>query len=228
MSKNAQVVLNNAADQINTVMKGLKAWWQGTDSGYVNNGVQDMPTLPNLIQQIMSSALNPTGGVDTRTPLTGFTVAMQDLLSSLQLTPAGTLASGTVQLPNNPLPGQLAEISTTKTISALTVVAQNVGHTVHGGAAAPLVADTAISFRFNADQQAWARVISGVRIKTDTFSTGGGGPYPLTYPPVPGVALMLLDGYAQPANPFTVTGSSLALVGLDTSRFDTVTFIYTY
>lgn len=72
----------------------------------------------------------PTAGPMVRTPTTGTTVAMPKGTTSLYLTPAGTLAALTVQLPPNPLPGVVVAVGTSATITALTV------QTASGGAVA--------------------------------------------------------------------------------------------
>jgi hypothetical protein len=67
---------------------------------------------------------------DFYVPLTGFTITMQT--AKLALNPAGTLATGTVNLPLNPPDGALAEISSTQVVSALTVSA-NTGDSIVNG-----------------------------------------------------------------------------------------------
>jgi len=62
--------------------------------------------------------------------VTGFVVTMTAAV--LQLNPAGTLATGTVNLPLNPPDGCVAEISSTQVITALTVAA-NTGDVIVNG-----------------------------------------------------------------------------------------------
>lgn len=72
----------------------------------------------------------PNAGPMIRTPVTATTVAMPKGTTSLYLTPAGTLAALTVQLPPSPLPGMVVAVGTSQTITALTV------QTAAGGAVA--------------------------------------------------------------------------------------------
>lgn len=81
---------------------------------------------------------------DFYVPLTGFTITMQT--AKLVLNPAGTLATGTVNLPLNPPDGCLAEISSTQTQTALTVAA-NTGDLIVGAVTA-LVANTRVAWRY--------------------------------------------------------------------------------
>jgi hypothetical protein len=83
---------------------------------------------------------------DFYVPLTGFTITM--LTAKLALNPAGTLATGTVNLPLNPPDGCLAEISSTQTQTALTVAA-NTGDLIVGAAVTALVANTRVAWRYS-------------------------------------------------------------------------------
>jgi hypothetical protein len=81
---------------------------------------------------------------DFYVPLTGFSITMQT--AKLVLNPAGTLATGTVNLPLNPPDGTLAEISSTQTQTALTLNA-NTGDSIVGAVSA-LVANTRVAYRY--------------------------------------------------------------------------------
>ncbi len=81
---------------------------------------------------------------DFYVPLTGFNIVMQTGI--LVLNPAGTLATGTVTLPLNPVDGALAEISSTQTQTALTLNA-NTGDSIVGAVTA-LVANTRVAYRY--------------------------------------------------------------------------------
>jgi hypothetical protein len=54
-------------------------------------------------------------------PVTGFSITMPDATQLLLLKPAGSLATGTVVTPPNPIDGQIMQIRTSKTISSLTL-----------------------------------------------------------------------------------------------------------
>lgn len=83
---------------------------------------------------------------DFAVPLTAFVITMQT--GKLVLNPAGTLATGTVNLPLNPPDGAVAEISSTQTQTALTVAA-NTGDLIAGAAVTALVAVTRVAWRYS-------------------------------------------------------------------------------
>jgi hypothetical protein len=56
-------------------------------------------------------------------PTTGFVITIGNTVKTLILAPTGTLASGKVILPAAPVDGQIAAITSTQTIIALTVAA---------------------------------------------------------------------------------------------------------
>lgn len=97
----------------------------------------------------------PVAPVTQLTPLTGFTYNVPDGVQHLLITPAGTIAAGTVSLPPNPSDNFVFNVSSSQTITALTVTAQS-GRTIYGapttiGAAAPF------EYRYNQAQNAWFR-----------------------------------------------------------------------
>jgi hypothetical protein len=90
------------------------------------------------------------------TPTTGSTVTMQNQAMYLMLTPAGTLASLTINLPNNPTDAEPIEITTTKTITALTLAAPiSTGSITINNAPTTLAAGSSIKLVFNLAQKAW-------------------------------------------------------------------------
>ena len=86
------------------------------------------------------------------TPVAGATVAMS--APSLYLTPAGTLATLTINLPAASYPGQMATITSTQAVTALTL------HTATGGtvtgAPTALVANTEVRMRWVSAAVGWA------------------------------------------------------------------------
>lgn len=64
-------------------------------------------------------------------PVTGFAQTISDNVSALVLKPAGTLATGTVVMPANPVDGQEVTLMSNQIITALTVNA-NTGQTISG------------------------------------------------------------------------------------------------
>jgi len=64
---------------------------------------------------------NGIRGENQQTPSTGFTITIADRDTILVLNPAGTLATGTINMPASPLNGQIIHVTTTQTVTALTV-----------------------------------------------------------------------------------------------------------
>jgi hypothetical protein len=81
---------------------------------------------------------------DYKVPLTGFSISPQS--NKLVLNPAGTLATGTVLLPLNPLDGQTLRVVSTQTQTAITFTA-NTGDSIVGSITA-LVANTPVEYSY--------------------------------------------------------------------------------
>lgn len=56
-----------------------------------------------------------------QTPTTGFSITIGNNTSTLYLTPAGTLATGSIALPTTPIDGQQVQVGSSQIITALTV-----------------------------------------------------------------------------------------------------------
>jgi hypothetical protein len=91
--------------------------------------------------------------ISVQTPTTGFNITIGNNQNILYLTPAGTLATGTVTLPT-PVDRQEATIGTSQTITAFTLT----GGTIVGAAPATLSANTAIKYIYYAAIGAWYRI----------------------------------------------------------------------
>jgi hypothetical protein len=78
-------------------------------------------------------------------PLTGFSIS--PVSSDLVLNPAGTLATGTVTFPTNPIDGQRLTITSTQTQTAITLTA-GTGDTINNAVTA-LVANTPVTYRYS-------------------------------------------------------------------------------
>jgi len=87
-------------------------------------------------------------------PVSAATINMQDNVTSLILTPAGTLATLTVKFPNNAWDGQEIAIKSTQIITALTLGVQNGGHTISDTITALSVNGYA---RYTINQNKWYR-----------------------------------------------------------------------
>jgi len=86
----------------------------------------------------------------------GFVQNMPSNLKSLILDPAGTLASGTVNLPGSPSKGRIAKISSTQTITALTI---NPGTNAMApnSAITTIAAGGHVEYTFNLSNNTWYR-----------------------------------------------------------------------
>jgi hypothetical protein len=66
-----------------------------------------------------------------QTPSTGFSITLAGNIWHTILNPSGTLATGTITMPASPVDGQIVDVRTTQTITALTVAA-NSGQSILG------------------------------------------------------------------------------------------------
>jgi len=80
-----------------------------------------------------NTALDGTNGVirnfDFQSPTTGFTYTIPAGIVGTAFTPAGTLATGTITMPANPVDGMTINISSSQIITAITHNA-NTGQTI--------------------------------------------------------------------------------------------------
>ena len=88
-------------------------------------------------------------------PLTGFTITVGDRVLVLTLTPAGTLAAGTIVMPALPVDGQPFEASSTKIITALTV-SPGAGQTINNAPTA-MAAGIGFAYYYNQAAKTWYR-----------------------------------------------------------------------
>lgn len=93
-----------------------------------------------------------------QTPLTAFTITPPAHTSFLYLTPAGTLATGTLTMEAAPSDGQNFCLLDTQTQTAITI-AGNTGQTIGGLAAlTALVAGTKYCYFYNKGTATWYRI----------------------------------------------------------------------
>lgn len=86
------------------------------------------PVMANL-QSIVDDINDRIGNYAYNAPVTGFSITMEDDEPVLILEPAGTLATGTIILPETPVDGMIVRVGSTKIITALTVT-PNTGQSV--------------------------------------------------------------------------------------------------
>lgn len=106
----------------------------------LTQGVQPQTELLSTTQY---RALN----YSQQTPLTGFAIVVAQNVGQLQLTPAGTLATGTITFPPNAVDGQQFCIFDTQTQTAVTL-APATGQTINGTAITALVANTRYCYMY--------------------------------------------------------------------------------
>lgn len=93
---------------------------------------------------------------DIQTPVSGFSYQATSNASKLILTPAGTLASGTVTLPKSPADGMEWRLSSTQAITALTLSAPS-GFTVLN-APTTLAAGVGVGYTYSGKNSTWYRL----------------------------------------------------------------------
>lgn len=86
-------------------------------------------------------------------PVNSFSITVPNWANELALNPAGTLASGTITMPQAPTDGEVLTIASTQTITSLTHNA-NTGQTIVG-ALTTLPANTSATWTFNSGTGAW-------------------------------------------------------------------------
>lgn len=89
-------------------------------------------------------------------PADGFSLTIANNCLETVLNPSGTLASGSLTMPANPIDGQSLVISTTQTIQALNVLASP-GQAVNGGNALALAASSSATWKWIASLSTWIR-----------------------------------------------------------------------
>ncbi len=104
-----------------------------------------------------SNIINKKGTADQsyslQVPSTGFSITISGDVKTLELNPAGTLATGTITMPASPIDGQEIRVSSTQTITALTV-SPNSGQTI-SNAPTTLTAGTGFAYTYNLSGTKW-------------------------------------------------------------------------
>lgn len=97
-------------------------------------------------------------GYSQQTPLTAFAIVADNFQTLLFLTPAGTLATGTLTLPPNPGDGQNFCLQDNQTQTAITI-SPATGQTIGGGLAAltALVINVRYCWFYNQSGARWVR-----------------------------------------------------------------------
>ena len=122
------------------------------DIGDLITGLSGSGTTPN----VSFYAATADASYSQQTPLTGFSITIGKGVGTLLLTPAGTLATGTIKMPANPTNGQFEQIVSTKTITTLTLSA-NTGQTINN-AVTTIGATTPVIYEYLTGETAWYRI----------------------------------------------------------------------
>lgn len=125
-----------------------------------NNGDARKLAISALLTYFQQQFASPTFATQAATPTTGFSIAVQQVSSNtwLLLTPAGTLAAGTITLPLNSVTpdGQELLVSSTQVITALSVSLN--GAAAANGFPTTLAANGFFRMRFYQPANSWYRV----------------------------------------------------------------------
>lgn len=114
---------------------------------YVFTGSPYIP-IPNGVEQYQKQV-----------PLTGFSLAFTKGQSEMQLSPAGTLATGTITLANPAYDGQVNCFVSSQIQTALTLqVASGSGQTVNNAITAMPTAFTRFCYLYSASNKTWDRI----------------------------------------------------------------------
>lgn len=91
-----------------------------------------------------------------QTPSTGFTITIGNNISTLVLTPAGTLTTGTITMPATPIDKQIIKVCSTQIVTTLTV-SPNSGQTING-APTTITATAGFSYIYVLASTQWVRL----------------------------------------------------------------------
>lgn len=95
-------------------------------------------------------------GYSVQVPTTGFTITIADNVSDLILNPAGTLATGTITMPANPIDGQKIRISSSQVQTALTL-SPNSGQSIKNAPTALAAAGVGVGYIYQLSATTWFR-----------------------------------------------------------------------
>ena len=125
-----------------------------------NNGDARKLAISALLTYFQQQFASPTFATQAATPTTGFSIAVQQVSSNtwLLLTPAGTLATGTITLTLNSVTpdGQELLVSSTQVITTLSVSLN--GAAAANGFPTTLAANGFFRMRFYQPANSWYRV----------------------------------------------------------------------
>lgn len=109
-----------------------------------------------VVESMIGCNFNADPTVSLQAPTTGFSITPAAGVLTLELNPAGTLATGTVTMPATPGDNQQLVVMSTQIVTALTVSA-NAGQTINNAPTA-IAANTSFGYRYNASLSKWLRL----------------------------------------------------------------------
>lgn len=118
----------------------------------------DSGTSP-VFNTVSLGQIRDSSGFIQQTPLTGFSITVPagpTAVSVVELTPAGTLATGTIVFPNTPVNGQRLQVFSTQTITALTLTPGS-GQSINA-AVTTLAANANVEYIYQSSNTTWYRV----------------------------------------------------------------------
>ena len=135
-----QTVTNFAMLRNFTGLTGMVADVQGGATPGDGLGGRFRYSAASLATDNGTSVIVPTGAIQGawlklgttysyQTPVTGFAIQVANGVTSLLLDPVGALAAGTITFPAAPIDGQMLTLSSSRAITALTLVAPS-GQTI--------------------------------------------------------------------------------------------------
>lgn len=124
-----------------------------TNAGGAGLNIAGSPT--NLINNTIFKAVQADQSKSVQTPITGFTITIGNAVSSLILTPAGTLATGTINMPAAPVDGHMMRVLSSQTVTSLTVSGN--GKTLQA-APTTISANTSFAWMFDNASSTWYRL----------------------------------------------------------------------
>ena len=194
-----QQAASNGAVYVNTSVGSGSTWGKVATQNTA-------ASFPSLTGAVLSGALNLlddgagnatihgvtslAGGVadasfSSQTPTTGFSITVGNGCSTLQLTPVGALASGSITMPSTPVNGQWLLVASTQAILAITF-SPAAGQTILN-APTSLPAGVEVSFQYQTGTSRWvcqsgndSRISNSATASTLLFGTGVDGALTLT------------------------------------------------
>jgi hypothetical protein len=127
-------------------------------TGYINLvlGTEGAAITPKTGTGYGQLLMNGSSFYSEQAPTTGFSITIDSATPVLILKPSGTLATGAITMPANPMDGMVVEIASTQTITSLTQNA-NSGQTLQG-ALTTLAANTGARWKYQLSTATWYRL----------------------------------------------------------------------